>query len=98
MSTVMADIREPLDNLAFALRALHDGIAPLADASVEIDKLHERLLVAIEKLSHLASEESWDGLRWIDVKPRSVRLNLTPLDVADTLHSLFSNAHQAWIF
>ncbi len=98
MSAVMADIREPLDNLAFALRSLHDGIAPLADASIEIDKLHEQLLVAIEKLSHLASEESWDGLRWLDVKPRSVRLNLTPLDVADTLHSLFSNGHQAWIF
>jgi ATP-dependent DNA helicase DinG len=98
MSAVMADIREPLDNLAFALRALHEGVAPLADASIEIDKLHEQLLTAIEKLSHLSSEETWDGLRWLDVKPRSVRLNLTPLDVADTLHGLFNNGHQAWIF
>mgnify|MGYP000461419206 CR=1 FL=1 len=57
-----------------------------------------RLYSAVERLSHLSSDETWDGLRWLDVNPRSIRLNLTPLDVADTLSGLINTAHQAWIF
>jgi len=65
---------------------------------VEIDKLHEQLCVAGERLACIASEDTWDGLRWLDVNPRSLRLNLTPLDVADKLGGLFSSGLQSWVF
>jgi ATP-dependent DNA helicase DinG len=98
LSAVMAQIRQPLEALQSALQSLQRGVSQVADASIEIDKLHEQLFGVIEKLAHLASEDSWDGLRWLDINPRSIRLHLTPLDVADTLHGLMHGGEQAWIF
>jgi ATP-dependent DNA helicase DinG len=98
LSSVMEQLHTPMTSLYAALKELLDGVATLRDASAEIDKLYEQLFSAIERLSHLASADSWDGLRWLDVNPRSIRLNLTPLDVADTLSGLINNGHQAWIF
>jgi len=98
LSAILTEVRQPLLDLGGALQHLQGDVSKLADSSIEIDKLHEQLLGLIECLSHLVSEDTWDGLRWLDVNPRSVRLHLTPLDVADTLHGLISNGHQAWIF
>lgn len=98
MSAVQAELLEPLASLGNALRRLLEMLSGLTASSVEIEKLYEQLLSVVEKLSHLAADDSWDGLRWIEVNARSVRLNLTPLDVADTLHNLFSSGSQSWIF
>ncbi len=98
LSAILADIRQPLDHLRGALQTLQEGVIQVAETSIGIDKLHEQLLGVIEKLSHLASDDTWDGLRWLDVKQRSIRLHLTPLDVAETLRGLINNDQQAWIF
>jgi ATP-dependent DNA helicase DinG len=98
LSAILPDIQKPLDDLRSALQKLQQGVSKLADASIEIDKLHEQLLGVIERLSQLASDDTWDGLRWLDVNPRSIRLHLTPLDVADTLRGLIDNGHQSWVF
>ena len=98
LSTILRDIHNPLEDLRSALQKLQQGVSQLADASIEIDKLHEQLLGVNERLSHLASDDTWDGLRWLDVSPRSIRLHLTPLDVADTLHAMIDNGFQSWIF
>mgnify|MGYP003315171006 FL=1 len=39
-----------------------------------------------------------DGLRWIEVTSRSIRLNITPLDIGNRLRHQFDTSHQAWIF
>jgi ATP-dependent DNA helicase DinG len=98
LSLVLAELRSPLQELLAALQDTLKGIAELVDASVEIDKLNERLIGIIGRLAQFTDDNSWDGLRWLDVNPRSIRFNLTPLDVADTLHGLMSGSHQAWIF
>jgi ATP-dependent DNA helicase DinG len=98
MSAIFDDVSEPLSDLRAGLQDLEQGIRGFTDVSVEIDNLHEQLIVTSERLAHLVSEESWDGLRWVDVNPRSFRLHLTPLDVADTLNGLFNVGDQAWIF
>jgi len=98
LSAVMADVQEPLDALRSAMAELQQAIATLADASIEIEKLHERLVGAMERLSLLASDDSWDGLRWLEVNPRSIRFNITPLDVSATLYGLINNSNQAWVF
>ena len=97
LSAILPDIRQPLDDLRSTLQTLREGVSQLADTSIAIEKLHEQLLGVIEKLSQLASDDTWDGLRWLDLKQRSIRLHLTPLDVADTLRGLIDNGHQAWI-
>ena len=98
LSAILPDVRKPLDDLCSALRTLQGGVGQLADSSLQIDKLNEQLLSVIERLLHLAIDDSWDGFRWLDVNPRSIRLHLTPLDVAGTLHGLINNSGQAWIF
>ncbi len=98
LAAVLPELNEPLADLRTALIDLQQGVAELADTSIEIDKLNEQNLGLIERLAHLASDDSWDGLRWLDVKPRSIRLNLTPLDVAETLNGLINASGQAWVF
>jgi len=98
LATVSPEISGPLSDLRAALASLQAGVAELVDTSIDIDKLNEQLLAVIEKLGVLASDDSWDGLRWLDINPRSIRLNLTPLDVAQTLNGLINASGQAWIF
>ena len=97
-SEVFNDIRAALDALSHALHDLQVAIAELGDASIELEKLHEQLLALGERLGVLISEDSWDGLRWLEVNPRSLRLHLTPLDVSAKLNGLIDNGFQSWIF
>jgi ATP-dependent DNA helicase DinG len=98
MGEVMGDIRESLDNLAYAIHDVQAAVADLGDASIELEKLHEQLLGMSERLAILSSEDSWDGLRWLEINPRSLRLHLTPLDVSSKLNGLIDNGFQSWIF
>jgi ATP-dependent DNA helicase DinG len=98
LSEVMPEIREPLDTLLHALHDVHVAVVELGDATIELEKLHEQLAGAAERLAILSSDDAWDGLRWLEVNPRSVRLNLTPLDVSTKLNGLIDNGFQAWIF
>lgn len=98
LAAVLPDIGEALHGLQLALQKLQEGVGRIADASIEIDKLSEQLIGAIERLTIISRDDSWDGLRWLDVNPRSVRLNLTPLDVSETLRGLMNNSQQTWIF
>jgi ATP-dependent DNA helicase DinG len=98
LSSVSETMREPLADLAAALRGLREAVERLRSASVEIEQSHEQLCLLLERLQLLASDDAWDGLRWLDVSPRSLRLYLTPLDVSHTLSGLFNATGQAWIF
>jgi ATP-dependent DNA helicase DinG len=91
LGALLADLRAALGDLQAAVEGL-------ADTSIDVDKLNEQLLSVIEKLGVLASDDSWDGLRWLDVNARAIRFNLTPLDVAGTLNGLINANSQAWIF
>lgn len=98
LGEVIDDLREPLDSLAHALHDLHVAVVELGNATIELEKIHEQLLTATERLTILSSEDAWDGLRWLEVNPRSIRLHLTPLDVSAKLNGLIDNGFQAWVF
>jgi ATP-dependent DNA helicase DinG len=98
LSEVMTELRAPLDALAHALHDLHSALADLNDASMVIEKIHAQLLGMAERLGILANEDAWDGLRWLEIHARSLRLHITPLDVSKKLNGLIDNDYQAWIF
>ena len=98
LGEVIDDMRAALDQLAHAIHDAQTGLAGLGSASIEVEKLHDQLLNFGERLGLLISEDSWDGLRWLEVNPRSLRLNLTPLDVSTKLNGLINNGFQSWIF
>jgi ATP-dependent DNA helicase DinG len=95
---VMTELREPLDNLAHAMYDVQVALADLGDASIELEKIHEQLVGMAERLTMLTSDDTWDGMRWLEIHPRSLQLHLTPLDVAEKLKGLINNDFQAWIF
>ncbi|MCP4302205.1 MAG: ATP-dependent DNA helicase [Gammaproteobacteria bacterium] len=98
LSGVLADMREPLDKLAHAIHDVQSSVVELGDATIELEAIHEQLAGAAERLAVLSSEDAWDGLRWLEVNPRSIRLHLTPLDVSAKLNGLINNDFQAWVF
>jgi ATP-dependent DNA helicase DinG len=98
LGEVYTALRDPLDNLSHALRDVQTAVEGLGDASIELEKLHEQLLGLGERLAVLVSEDAWDGLRWLEVNPRSLRLHLTPLDVSAKLSGLVDSGYQAWVF
>lgn len=98
LAAVAGQLHKPLEALAAAVRALLEGVRELAGASAGLEKLHDQLYSGAERLSLLCNDDTWDGLRWCDVNPRSIRLHLTPLDVADTLQGLINAGEQAWVF
>ena len=98
LPSVIEELDQPLRELGQALRSLEEALAALAGSSVELEKLFDRLSNARERLIQLAVDDSWDGLRWLDVNARSIRLYLTPLDVSGTLRSMITANQQAWVF
>ena len=98
LSEVMAEIREPLDNLAHAIHDVQVAVVELGGTTVDLEKIHEQLAGVAERLAVLSSDDAWDGLRWLEINPRSLRLNLTPLDVSTKLNGIIDNGFQAWIF
>jgi len=98
LGEVMPEIREPLDKLAHAIHELQLALVDLGDATIELEKISEQLASAAERLAILSSEDAWDGLRWLEINPRSMRLHLTPLDVSAKLNGLIDSGFQAWIF
>ena len=98
LGEVMSDIRDALDKLSHALHDMQVAVADMGDTSIELEKLHDQLVSQGERLGVLISEDSWDGLRWLEVNPRSLRLHLTPLDVSSKLNGIIDNGFQSWIF
>ncbi|MDH5621546.1 MAG: ATP-dependent DNA helicase [Gammaproteobacteria bacterium] len=98
LSDFLVELREPFDALAHAIHDLATAVSELADTSVELEKIHEQLLGAAERLAILSNDDAWDGLRWIEITSRSLRLNLTPLDVSEKLKGMIDNGFQSWIF
>ena len=98
LGEVMPDIRDSVDALSHALHDVQNAMGQLGDASIELEKLQEQLLGFVERLTILVTEDAWDGLRWLEVHARSVRLNLTPLDVSSKLNGLIDNGFQSWVF
>lgn len=98
LSEVMTELREPLNSLNHAIHDAQLAIADLADASIELEKIHDQLVGVAERLTILSNDDTWDGLRWLEIHPRSLRLHLTPLDVSAKLNGLIDNGFQSWIF
>lgn len=98
LGPLLPELRPPLDELAHALAELAGALAEFGDADVSLENLEERLALATERLAVLTSEDAWDGLRWLEINPRSLRLHLTPLDVSGTLSGLIGRPEQGWVF
>ncbi len=97
LDDVLPAVRTPLEQLRASAADLLVAMAEFVDAADSIEKLADQLASADEKLAILMDDSTWDGLRWLEVNPRSLRLNLTPLDVSAKMSALIKQSQQAWI-
>ncbi len=98
LAAVMESIRPAVDELLAVLASLCAAVELVADASIDIEKRYEHLGMLRERLAAIVFDDGIEGLRWIDVNARSLRLHLTPLDVSATLSGLIETNAQAWVF
>lgn len=98
LGPLLPELRPALDELAHALAGLAESLEEFGDTDVALENIEERLALAIERLAVLTSEDAWDGLRWLEINPRSLRMHLTPLDVSGTLGGLMGRPEQGWVF
>ncbi|NNF59852.1 MAG: ATP-dependent DNA helicase [Gammaproteobacteria bacterium] len=91
--SALTTLRKSLDNF-------DDTLAPLADTSAGLENCRERARDLKERLAQFCddSEESPDGLRWLDVHRRGFSLHLTPFDVAERLGELVERHARSWVF
>lgn len=97
LAPLLPALRPALDDLRAALASLAEALDALDAPGGDAGKVEQQLQVYGERLALLVDEDSWDGLRWLEIGARSVRLHLTPLDVSANLNAMMSNAEQAWV-
>lgn len=97
-SQIQADINISIKHICETLKNLGQVLMPLADMTETIEKKYELTELYFNRMSSILDQDFGDGLRWVDIKPRSLRLNLTPLDVGKKLRELFLKSKKSWIF
>jgi ATP-dependent DNA helicase DinG len=95
--------REPAfsDSLAAldsALASLSGALAALAERSEGLARCSERARHAQGLLERWRDESRADLVRWIEVLSQSLRLNATPLSVAEIFRKQLDGRPRAWIF
>ncbi len=91
-------VNKSLKEILLALEELKQILNPIIDTKVSIEKIFEITDIYHSRLLSIIDPDLDDGLRWIDIKSRGIRLNMTPLDVGFRLRNLFSHTGQTWIF
>ena len=91
-------VNKSLQEILLALEELKQILHPIIDTKDSIEKIFEITDIYHSRLLNIINPDLDDGLRWIDIKSRGIRLNMTPLDVGFRLRILFSHIDQTWIF
>ncbi len=97
-----APLADKLDAPLQALRDATDELCQRAQAVSELSvtmevfslRLYERAL----ELARFRDVDGVEGLRWIDVGKRGLRLNLTPLDTSAAMAAMIRARDASWIF
>jgi len=91
-------VNKSLKETLLALEELKQILNPIINIKDSLGKVFEVTDIYHSRLLNIINPDLDNGLRWIDVKPRGIRLNMTPLDVGSKLRNLFSHTDQTWIF
>ncbi len=87
-----------LEVTADALSVALGRLGELAEASAGLQRCLERARQATGSLRHLLDDDGEEGVRWLELRGRSVGLHWTPLDTAGPLSTRISEHGGTWIF
>ena len=89
---------DSLETLDSALASLAGALGDLAERSEGLARCSARAREAQALLERWRDEERADLVRWIEVLGHSLRLNATPLSVAEIFRRQLEGRPRAWIF
>jgi ATP-dependent DNA helicase DinG len=89
---------DALQALGTALTSLGGALEILAERSEGLARCAERVRQAQGMLERWRDESRADLVRWIEVLAHSLRLNATPLSVAEIFRKQLDGRPRAWIF
>ena len=92
-----AQLNACVDELARSLQTLQANLSNLVDDSV-LAQLAERTGDLVLSLDRIAAVDDMDGVRAVEVAPRSFSLSLMPFDISARFLSLLQARRCGWIF
>ena len=95
---IESQLNKPISDLCLAMREVAKSLASIVGKDESLGVMSETLEKYYFRLNSIIDPFLEDGLRWIEVTSRSIRLNITPLDIGNRLCHQFDMSHQAWIF
>ncbi|MEN7342075.1 MAG: ATP-dependent DNA helicase [Pseudomonadota bacterium] len=98
-------------DLADLTPEVHDGITAVRDAIHEligwlddygsddqvVKQILERLIRLWDRLNMASADDDEEGLRWLEISQRGLRVNMTPLDISARMRSVVDTTEAAWV-
>ncbi len=79
-------------------RDLADSIRSVELINLELQRCRERLLETKDFLETWSKLDDHSVIRWFESSVQSVRMHLTPIDVADKFKSVVMDGERSWVF
>ncbi len=92
------ELQTRLGALRDALTALAAALGSQAERSRGLDNCHQRAVKLQAALVQCTEQPPPDHIHWFETYRQSFRVNLTPLDVADTFSSRRHQLPSCWVF
>ncbi len=89
---------EASSSLAITSGELAESIRAIELINLELQRCRERLLEALVFLETWSKLGEHSVIRWFESSVQSVRMHLTPIDVAEEFRSIVMNGERSWVF
>jgi len=91
------EMRDSLTDWTGHLKQLNAALEPAREINPGLLRCSERCRDGIERLQALEARDT-EGLRWVEISPRSLTLHWTPLDVGAELGARIDAHGGTWVF
>ncbi|MGV6826624.1 MAG: ATP-dependent DNA helicase [bacterium] len=93
------EVNDALQGMEEALTTLHESLAPLKGRGKGLDSCLSRAESLLATLRNWQQEVDDDqSIRWFETFTQSLRLNSTPLDIANIFRAQMEQRPAAWVF
>lgn len=97
LAALSAAARASIDAVRDALQKLIGLVDLMPEQDAVMQQLLERLIRLFDRLNIASADDDHEGLRWLDVGSRGLRVNMTPLDVSARMRAAVDATEAAWI-
>ncbi|MDH5359592.1 MAG: ATP-dependent DNA helicase [Gammaproteobacteria bacterium] len=94
----LSEIKQGIAVINTLLAKLENALVSVSDSSKGLENCYRRCQALALKFDSMTGESPNDHIHWFETYKRSVTINLTPLNVANTFKQQMQAQKSAWIF